>query len=180
MKPKSPKSPEAEDVELFREAIGPVRRIRVDEPIRPSPPKPRARMHEADEADARLEMGRVSIQDLAAQSGESLSYRREELSPKLFRRLKNAEFSIEDELDLHGMPLAQAQKSLKTFFKECAEIGHRCVLIIHGKGLRSEAGPVIKYMVDQSLRQRSSVLAFCSAPANLGGTGAVLVLLKNR
>jgi DNA-nicking Smr family endonuclease len=40
--------------------------------------------------------------------------------------------------------------------------------------------PTIKNLVDRVLRQRSDVLAFHSAPAAAGGTGAVLVLITDR
>jgi DNA-nicking Smr family endonuclease len=36
----------------------------------------------------------------------------------------------------------------------------------------------LKEKVRQWLAQRSEVLAFCQAPVNLGGSGALLVLLK--
>jgi DNA-nicking Smr family endonuclease len=39
---------------------------------------------------------------------------------------------------------------------------------------------VLKNLVDRLLRQRNDVLAFHSAPAGQGGTGAVLVLLARR
>ncbi len=51
--------------------------------------------------------------------------------------------------------------------------------IIHGKGLRSGAeGPILKRLVDGMLRQRADVLAFASAKPAKGGTGAVIVLLR--
>ena len=57
--------------------------------------------------------------------------------------------------------------------------------IIHGKGRRSpeidSSGlPVLKNLVDRMLRQRADVLAYHSAPAAQGGTGAVLVLVSPR
>ena len=59
--------------------------------------------------------------------------------------------------------------------------GSGCVRIVHGKGRYSAEGvPVLKNLVDRLLRQRGDVLAFHSAPAAQGGTGAVLVLLKPR
>jgi len=55
------------------------------------------------------------------------------------------------------------------------------VRIVHGKGLNSDDSlPVLKNVVDRMLRQRADVLAFHSAPAAQGGTGAVLVLLAPR
>ena len=50
-----------------------------------------------------------------------------------------------------------------------------------GKGRRDDGGlPVLKNLVDRLLRQRGDVLAFHSAPATQGGTGAVVVLLARR
>ena len=50
--------------------------------------------------------------------------------------------------------------------------------IIHGKGMRSgPRGPVLKQVVNTLLRRTSLVVAFASARARDGGTGATLVLL---
>jgi DNA-nicking Smr family endonuclease len=45
-------------------------------------------------------------------------------------------------------------------------------------GRSKDAMPVLKNLVDRLLRQRGDVLAFRSARATDGGSGAVLVLLK--
>ena len=59
--------------------------------------------------------------------------------------------------------------------------GVGCVRIVHGKGRNSEERlPVLKNLVDRVLRHRADVLAFHSAPAAQGGTGAVLALLEKR
>jgi DNA-nicking Smr family endonuclease len=53
------------------------------------------------------------------------------------------------------------------------------VRIIHGKGYRSGArGPVLKNAVNLWLRRHLDVMAFASARAIDGGTGAVYVLLR--
>ena len=55
----------------------------------------------------------------------------------------------------------------------------RCVRVVHGKGLGSPGRtPVLKQKVLRWLVQRTEVLAFVQAPANQGGAGALLVLLK--
>ena len=70
---------------------------------------------------------------------------------------------------------------MKEFLDESPRDDRLCVKIIHGKGLRSRAaGPVLKRMVDSVLRKRGDVIAFASAKAAEGGTGATLVLLKRR
>ena len=51
--------------------------------------------------------------------------------------------------------------------------------MVHGKGNGSpNSGPVIKRYLDGWLRRRREILAFCSARACDGGTGAVYVLLR--
>ena len=51
--------------------------------------------------------------------------------------------------------------------------------IVHGKGYRSGArGPVLKSAVNLWLRRHLDVMAFMSARAIDGGTGAVYVLLR--
>jgi DNA-nicking Smr family endonuclease len=58
------------------------------------------------------------------------------------------------------------------------------VIVIHGRGLRSgEGGPVLPGLVVESLSTpplASAVLAFVTAPARMGGPGALLVLLRRR
>ena len=51
--------------------------------------------------------------------------------------------------------------------------------IVHGKGYRSGArGPVLKIAVNAWLKRHADVMAFTSARAIDGGTGAVYVLLR--
>jgi DNA-nicking Smr family endonuclease len=77
------------------------------------------------------------------------------------------------------MNAAAAQSSIVDFLAEARREGWRCVRIVHGKGLRSRAaGPVLKALTDRLLRRRDDVIAFASARPALGGTGAVVVLLK--
>ncbi len=110
--------------------------------------------------------------------GELLEYLSDGFPPKLLKRLKRGQFAVQDEIDLHRMTRMQAQAVLRAFLAEAHHRGHRCVRVVHGKGLRSgENGPVLKVMVDQMLRLRGDVLAFASANVREGGSGAVVVLL---
>ena len=113
------------------------------------------------------------------QAGDSLSYVRAGIQKQVFRKLKRGQYSIEAELDLHGLTRLEAQQQLNEFVNECRSFGLRCVRIIHGKGYgSSNQGPVIKPLVNQWLQRRDEILAFCSARPADGGTGAVYVLLK--
>lgn len=177
-----PEDNEDDDAALFRNAVGPVKAL-PDSPLPPRRPRPRpaARMAERDELDARSEFQR-GLDDLSMlAAGDTLSYRRDSLPVTAFQRLRKGQFSAQDELDLHGATAMQAQRLLRQFLSEAQAHELGCVRIIHGKGLRDDGGlPVLKNVVDGMLRQRSDVLAFHSAPASQGGTGAVIVLLARR
>ena len=181
MKRRPPASISADDARLFREAIGEVRRI---DPVAAPPPvpkpEPRPRMFEADEAAVPGELLEMAFDPAVLEVGEELGYLREGYPPKLLRQLKRGQFSVQDEIDLHQMNAAAAQASITSFLAEARQHGFRCVRIIHGKGLRSKAaGPVLKVLTDRLLRRRDDVVAFASARPAQGGTGAVVVLLRN-
>ena len=141
----------------------------------------RGRIHAQDAAPTRSEFqrGLEALDPHAA--GDVLSYRRDALSPRAFQRLKRGQFSVQDELDLHGATALQAEGLLRRFLADAHAHDHGCVRVIHGKGQRSDSeAPVLKNLVDRMLRQRADVMAFHSAPPTQGGTGAVLVLLAHR
>ncbi len=180
MKPRSSPAITDDDRRLFREAIGDVQRL---DPVAPPPtagkPAPYPHMLEADEAAVPGELLDMTFDPAALEVGEELSYLRDGYPPKLLRQLKRGQFSVQDDIDLHQMNAAAAQASIIAFLAEARQTGVRCVRIIHGKGLRSKAaGPVLKALTDRMLRRRDDVIAFASARPALGGTGAVVVLLK--
>jgi DNA-nicking Smr family endonuclease len=176
-KPKPELSPE--DAELFREAIGEVRRIEAPPPApAPAPPPPRARRFEQDEQEA-LRESRLGGEP-PVDGDELLAWRRDHVSERTLRRLRRGEYATQDEIDLHHLRAQDAEVLLKQFLGEARAGSRQCVRIIHGKGLRSEGAPVLKTLVDRVLRLRGDVLAFASAPQAQGGAGAVLVLLDTR
>ena len=110
---------------------------------------------------------------------DALSFQRPGVRAQVLRRLRRGLYPIEDELDLHGLNQAAARDSLAEFITLNRNAGHRCVRIIHGKGYRSGArGPILKIAVNAWLRHHADVMAFTSARAIDGGTGAVYVLLR--
>ena len=167
-----------DDKKLFRKYFGNIKRLRVDK-TRPaaSPPKPRARFSRADEQSVLEES--ISGESFAVETGEELGFRRDSVREPVFRKLKRGHYSVEREIDLHGLTYDEAALALEQFVSSSLDQGLHCVRIVHGKGLRSgAAGPVIKPLVDQWLRGCSGVLAFASARPADGGTGADNVLLK--
>ena len=175
MAPKQPTSDD--DRALFLEAIGAVRRLHEASPPPTGPkPRPRARMAEQDEADAR-DTFRHALDATLLEAEDALAYRRDELPMRTWQRLKRGELSAQEELDLHGADARTAEALLRAFLNDARRHGIGCVRVIHGKGRQSEGTPVIKNLVDRMLRHRADVLAFHSAPPTQGGTGAVVVLL---
>ena len=168
-----------DDAALFLNAIGPVRSLPdklAKMPTAPSKPRPFARMAERDEDHARDEFKHAVI--AALEAGDTLAYRRDEVPPQVLKRLARGEYAVQEELDLHGLPARTAEALLRDFLRDCRAHGVGCARIVHGKGRNSEERlPVLKNLVDRVLRRRADVLAFHSAPAAQGSTGAVLVLL---
>ena len=151
--------------------------------------KPRARVRRAAGAVENLDdvmpliptppSGEAASTEEAAAGGAALSFHRAGVRIQVMRRLRRGLYPIEDELDLHGLNQSVARDRLADFIARSRDSGRRCVRIIHGKGSRSGArGPVLKTAVNLWLRRHMDVMAFISARAIDGGTGAVYVLLR--
>lgn len=96
-----------------------------------------------------------------------------------WKRLRKGAMEVEESVDLHGMRSHQASRTLEQFLAECLYYRLECIEIIHGKGLGSDQpGGVLRPLTIHFLKQQPEVIAFCSAPPALGGSGATLVLLK--
>jgi DNA-nicking Smr family endonuclease len=113
------------------------------------------------------------------ETGEELIFQRPNVGRKVMRQLRRGNYSLQEEIDLHGLTADEAQVELHGFIKQCSIDGIRCVRVVHGKGLGSgPKGPVLKAGVNRWLTQWEEVAAFCSAQPRDGGTGAVYVLLS--
>ena len=170
-----------DDRDVFRRALGDAKPLRVtrraEEVIRK--PAPRARFARADEMAALRESLEADIDDTESHGGESLRFHRPSVGKRTMRKLSRGGFSVQDEIDLHGMTVAEAKPRLLEFIANCARDGKLCVRVVHGKGLGSgNRGPVLKQKVNRWLRQWDTVLAFVSTRQVHGGTGAVYVLLR--
>lgn len=105
------------------------------------------------------------------------------VNPDVAKRLHRGDFSIQAYIDLHGLGVESAQEAFERFLKEALLYGKRAVLIVHGRGLSSREEPVLKTKVKEWLtsgRWRKWVMAFTSARACDGATGATYVLLRQR
>jgi DNA-nicking Smr family endonuclease len=171
---------EQSDINLFREEVGIIEQIEQDKihPITASP-KPIAKFRQQGVEQALNSTFSDQYEPHTIGSEESLSFRRSGIQHRLFSRLRNGHLQIEAELDLHGMTVAISHQALAKFLQDCQHDMLRCVRIVHGKGWSSKnQKPVLKTKLNSWLQQNDNVLAFCSAPIEDGGTGAVYVLLR--
>jgi DNA-nicking Smr family endonuclease len=170
----------ADEAQTFRAAVRDVK------PLAPiTPPaglarrKPRPRKADLAALAAESIAADLPLVEANVTAADALSFHRPGVRDQVLRRLRRGQYPVEEELDLHGHSQANARDLLAEFITLCRQAGCRCVRIIHGKGYRSGArGPVLKSAVNEWLRRHPDVLAFTSARAIDGGTGAVYVLLR--
>jgi DNA-nicking Smr family endonuclease len=140
---------------------------------------PRARFARRDEQAVLRESLEADIDECEAGAGESLRFNRASVGKRTMRKLARGNFSVQDEIDLHGMTVVEAKTALREFLDDCALRGFTCIRVVHGKGLGSgQRGPILKSKVNNWLRRWDHVLAFVSTRQIDGGTGAVYVLLR--
>ena len=172
--------PSDEDKALFRQMMRDVKPMQT-EPKAPKEKVPPKVMPVAKHTLSDLQKTSYLLSDnyQEVMSAEStLSYCHYPIPKKRFLELKKGEIPWQSQLDLHGCHREQAKQSLCDFLIQNHELGHRCLLIIHGKGSAHTEAPILKNLVNHWLKQLPQVLAFHSALPKDGGNGALYVLLK--
>jgi DNA-nicking Smr family endonuclease len=168
--------------ELFARSVGPVAPLRqaVRAAVERPRPHPLPRQRERDEAAVLREAisDEFDVETLL-DTDDALSFRRHGIGPEVVRKLRRGHWSIQAQIDLHGLRREEAREQLGAFLREADRHGLRCVRVVHGKGNGSPGRePVLKAKVKSWLAQRNEVLAFAQARASDGGHGALLVLLR--
>jgi len=106
-------------------------------------------------------------------------------------KLRKGQMPIDARLDLHGMTQDRAHHALDDFIKRTHGAGHRCVLVITGKGKSGKRADeywsggdgVLKQKVPQWLGAAplsSMILKTQIARPKDGGDGALYILLRRR
>jgi DNA-nicking Smr family endonuclease len=142
--------------------------------------EPLPRQRERDEASVLREAisDEFDVESLL-DTDDALSWRGDGIGPEVVRKLRRGVWTIQAQLDLHGLRRDEAREQLAAFLREAVSRGLRCVRVIHGKGHGSPGRePVLKSKVKTWLVQKSEVIAFAQARAADGGHGALLVLLR--
>jgi DNA-nicking Smr family endonuclease len=172
-----------EDKEAFRKAMSGAKPLKADDrvPADKPKPRPRARFRRADESAVLAESLEDDIDTIEHHSGGALRFQRQHVGRRTMRKLTRGGYSVQAEIDLHGMTLEEAKPRLRDFIQYNAEQDRLCVRVVHGKGLGSgERGPVLKSAaVNAWLRRWDNVIAFVSTRQVDGGTGAIYVLLQH-
>ncbi len=109
------------------------------------------------------------------------------------QRLRRGQMPIDARLDLHGMTREAAHGALIGFIRGGAERGHRCVLVITGKGaprggddadfMPNRSAGILRAEVPRWLSEanvKPQVIAWTPAIARHGGSGALYVLLRRK
>lgn len=167
--------------DLFTRAIGATKPLRRKAAVAlaPEPPAPIPVQHQLDEQ----RVLRESLSDefdvtTLLDADDAMSFRRPGINTDVTRKLRAGEWSIQREIDLHGMRSDEAREALGGFIRDAFKQGVRCVRVVHGKGLGSPGRqPVLKAKVQRWLIQKNETLAFVQAKPAEGGAGALLVLL---
>ena len=166
---------------LFENAVGKVQRLPTVARADLKRPAPLASIlqHELD-AQAALQESLSDEFDVSSllDTDQDLSFRRPGVGADVVQKLRKGQWSIQRQVDLHGLRSDEAREAMGRFIRDAHKQGLRCVRVVHGKGLGSPGkAPVLKDKVLRWLVQKAEVIAFVQAPPNKGGAGAVLVLL---
>jgi len=180
-----PQNHAEDEAEFFRAFVGEV------DPVDKGPklvraPAPQRALRVVDEDDealaelCELVAGSAPF-DLTA-SDEHIEGAVGSLDERVLRRLRAGDYAVQAHLDLHGLTRVEAKGALERFVEASRRKGHRCVLVVHGRGLHSKDRlPILKEGLQRWLtrgRIGRQVLAFTTARPQDGGFGAVYVLLR--
>lgn len=171
------------DEELFRQAMADVQEYPEFRRLKHRPQK-RGRAEPNPETD----LDRAFAAEMGSDTGVRFRHTDEYMSgcaggirADICSDLHAGRIPAQDHLDMHGMSLEEAKPALDRFIREARSRGLRCVNIIHGRGLRSPEGPVLKEALRTWLETgslRKWVLAYATAPRQQGGPGATYLLLR--
>lgn len=183
----------AEEIDLWRQVAERTDRLHRDGPMPPRPavkPKPtkppvfRVPSFELGQAAK----SRPARHELAPKLADRLRSAPLNMDRKTYGRLQRGKLTPEARIDLHGMTMDRAHPALVRFILSAQASGKRLVLVITGKGRRSEDdGPiptprgVLKHQVPQWLASpplAHAVMQISPAHHRHGGSGAYYVYLR--
>lgn len=172
------------DEEVFKEAMADVREITEFRKL-PRAESPKTvpflcRKDDAIDTLKRIVKGQEKIR--ISDTAEYMAWVKPRVRKDILEKLHRGDYAVQDSIDLHGMTLAEAEEALFQFFRSSVQRGLFCIKVIHGRGLRSPRGPVLKEALKTFLHRSFSkwILAYATARHSDGGWGATYILLKSR
>lgn len=188
--PPAPKQPvqaprELSDESLFLEAMADVRTLK---PRAAAPERAKTQAltrSERDEEEERVFLRAVEALKIDVRFSDELPEQEAPPRPAAVNRLRQVRrgsIRIDLQLDLHGLTRDEALENLDRFVKGAYNRGQKGVLVITGKGNNSAGEPVLKSAVSGWLREagKGMVSEFVPAPREMGGSGAMVVFLKEK
>ena len=167
---------------LFARAVGAVQRLPVHDQVNLDGPSPAPIAHQRQRDNEAVLRDCLSDEFDAStllDTDDALSFRRPGIGRDVIHKLRKGDWSIQREIDLHGLRSDEARVALAEFIRLAHRQGVRCLRVVHGKGLGSPGKtPVLKSKVHSWLVQKDQVMAFVQAKPAEGGAGALVVLLK--
>ena len=166
----------AQEGDLFRQVLEGVTPLKPSNRITPTAPPRKINIR----AHHEITIVADNLSDHGASEESVNEFARAGINRQTLRKLRRGECHPQDSLDLHGLQSDAARGMLVNFLHLAEQNSIRCVVVIHGKGWRSGGREgLLKGPTRHWLTQHPQVLAFCEAPRNFGGGGAVLVLLRS-
>jgi DNA-nicking Smr family endonuclease len=182
-----PEEPTVSDAELFQREMSSVNRMgqKVSGRERPIEQERAILVRQSEEAESYALLSDL-VEGIGpfdiADTDEYIEGLAPGLDRRLLRGLRRGDYAVQAHIDLHGLKRDEARVRVEQFLHDARLHSHRCVLIIHGRGLNSKDQiPVLKESVRVWLtrgRISHSVLCFATARPTDGGAGAVYVLLR--
>jgi DNA-nicking Smr family endonuclease len=181
-----PPRPEADDAELFSREMSwlEVRPLAggagAGEGGTPAAPEA-AKAAAADDADdASLFLAAVGRLDRTFKDEVPAPSAPPRAHPRRARQLERGTLVPAATLDLHGLVRDEAVARSRAFLEHAARQGWEAVLIVTGKGLHSDEGPVLRRAVERLLAEAVPlVLEWQEAPRRYGGSGALVVFPRS-
>jgi DNA-nicking Smr family endonuclease len=178
------KPPEESDDKLFEAAMNAIEQVAWKHDPHPSTKPPRVPSTNREAEDRRL-MQEAMNEEVPLVIPNHPEYIEGWIgvAGKLYLpHLRNGLYSVQGQIDLHGMNQSEAQIAVEEYIIQMSRIRPCCIKIIHGRGINSPYDrAILKESLQRLLTTRKMsryVLAYASASPHDGGVGAVYVLLS--
>ena len=170
------------DDDIFHDAMADVREIKEFRqiPLKKPPKFKLVPPHKDDSIEELRRIIRGEIKITLSDTGEYIEWIHPGMRKDIARKLHQGYFSVQDSIDLHGLNLIEAEEVFCSFFAGALKKRLFCIKVIHGRGLRSPGGPVLKEALQKWLQgSLRYILAYSTAKSCDGGLGATYIILKS-